>query len=272
MTAEEELRNQMTQAKAMYDRGDPNTFNCFYAIYMKNPDNPYVSEWLGHCYLNGIGVPKNRAQARQWFVFAAQKGDANAAKWLEVCDAPQVPQTPNAGYQNVKSAGSNNIGAMIVALIFCVVAVSTPFFDTIKLSTIFGDLTGSMYQIINLIRNLLSWTSTSDIEFLVEMFKEGGAAAIVAASYIIAVLMFFAAVIELIISIVSLAGNKAKSFWSSTRGAAGAILLIDVIALAWVLVIDNEAGGFVLSFTPWYYLLAVLALVVIIICSSCSRK
>ena len=280
MTDKELFLNQMTHAKALYDQRNPGTFKCYYDIYLKYPNNPYVCECLGHCLYNGVGIQKNREKAREWFVFAAQNGDANAVKWIEMCNAPQVsqmpnnsqvPPIPNAGNpshyaqsagqqlpnQSANSTGSN-IGAMIVSLIFCVIVVGTPFFETIKYTILFSDHSGSMYQILKVFKAYSELVGDANVALGV--------------SFLIAILAFLVAIIAIILAVVALASSNIKAFWNSIRTADGVMMLIDLVALFWVLVINNETDLAEFGFTPLYFILAVLALVVIIICSTCSRK
>lgn len=283
MPYDNELQNLMSQAKVLYARRDPGTYRAYYDIYTKYPNNPYVCESLGHCLLNGIGIPADRAAAREFFSYAAQNGDPNAAQWVQICDNGGVPVMPGNSYsvpaaqpvyQNapVQAArtGGGNIAAMIIALILAVLNMSTPFVKAIQDAG--GFVAVSMYQVTHLAGNIFIFSGVSGIRLLYYMFEQGGTSAVIACTYIIAVLMFFAAVIEIIIAIAMLGSNNAKHFWRCIRVTAAAMLLIDVIAFAWVMMVNVGFDKMVLSFYPLYYVEVAVSFTIIVICSICGRK
>jgi len=71
-----------------------------FSWYRKAADknSPTGQRLVGYCFMNGIGVEKDPAQARTWLLKAAEQGDASARKYVEKLDAKpaEKPATEKA--------------------------------------------------------------------------------------------------------------------------------------------------------------------------------
>ena len=278
------LLDEMAQAKALYDRRDPKTYAAYYEIYRKNPGYVFVYECLGHCLLNGIGIAKDKAKAREFFVYASQNGDPDAKKWVDYCDRADAPVPPQAAYSAHQAvpaantqkpigrsalAASGNIVAMIIGLILALLSLMTPFVDTIQAGGSSRNTT-SFYRILDEMGDVAD-TFSSRMEVLKEMFEAGDEAAFVAGTYVLAMVLILVAFIMTVIAIISMATGKTKSFFNNISGIAGGMLIIDLIAASWLLIINNAVGSDVLHFNGTFFIMALISLATMVVSSVAKR-